>query len=53
MLMTEQKSVSVGKMLREEFIEPLGLTQEQLADLFGVQRKQVNELCTDRRTARG
>ncbi|MCA3650177.1 MAG: HigA family addiction module antidote protein [Methylobacterium sp.] len=49
MLMTERKPVSVGEMLREEFMEPLGLTQGQLADAMGVQRKHVNELCTDRR----
>ncbi|MCA3629413.1 MAG: HigA family addiction module antidote protein [Methylobacterium sp.] len=49
MLMSERKPVSVGEMLREEFMEPLGLTQGQLADAMGVQRKHVNELCTDRR----
>lgn len=50
MLMTERKPVSVGEMLREEFMEPLGLTQGALAEAMGVQRKHVNELCTDRRT---
>lgn len=50
MLMTERKPVSVGEMLREEFMDPLGLTQGQLADAMGVQRKHVNELCTDRRS---
>lgn len=50
MLMTERKPISVGEMLREEFMEPLGLTQGQLADAMGVQRKHVNELCTDRRS---
>lgn len=50
MLMTEHKPVSVGEMLREEFMEPLGLMRGQLADAMGVQRKHVNELCTDRRT---
>ncbi len=50
MLMTERKPVSVGEMLREEFIKPLGLTQGQLADAMGVPRKHVNELCTNRRS---
>lgn len=50
MLMTERKPVSVGEMLREEFMEPLGLTQGALAEAMGVQRKHVNELCTDRRS---
>ena len=49
MLMTERKPVSVGEMLREEFMEPIGLTQGQLAEAMGVPRKHVNELCTDRR----
>jgi addiction module HigA family antidote len=50
MLMTERKPVSVGEMLHEEFMKPLGLTQGQLADAMGVPRKHVNELCTDRRS---
>lgn len=50
MLMTERKPVGVGEMLREEFMEPFGLTQGQLAEAMGVQRKHVNELCTDRRS---
>lgn len=49
MLMTERKPVSVGEMLREEFMEPLHLTQGQLAEAMGVQRKHINELCTGRR----
>src|SRR5690349_10031769 len=49
MLMTKRKPATVGEILREEFIEPLGLTQGALADAMGVQRKHVNELCNDRR----
>ena len=49
MLMTKRKPVSVGEILREEFMEPPGLTQGALADAMGVQRKHVNELCDDRR----
>jgi antitoxin HigA-1 len=49
MLMTRRKPTSVGEILREEFMEPLGLTQGALADAMGVQRKHVNELCNDRR----
>lgn len=30
-------------------MKPLGLTQTALAELMGVQRKHVNELCTGRR----
>ena len=49
MLSTDRKPVSVGEMLVEEFLIPLGLTQGALAEAMGVQRKLVNELCNDRR----
>src|ERR1035438_7824199 len=49
MLKTERKPVSVGEMLTEEFLTPLGLTQGALADAMGVPRKLVNELCNNRR----
>jgi addiction module HigA family antidote len=50
MNMTKRKPVSVGEMLNEEFLYPLGLTQGRLAEAMGVSRKTVNELCTNRRT---
>jgi addiction module HigA family antidote len=49
MLTTKRKPVPVGEILREEFMQPLGLTQGALAAAMGVQRKHVNELCNDRR----
>jgi addiction module HigA family antidote len=49
MLMTKRKPASVGQILVQEFMEPLGLTQGALAVAMGVQRKHVNELCNDRR----
>ncbi len=49
MLMTKRKPVTVGEILTEEFMEPLGLTQGELAEAMGVQRKHVNELCNNRR----
>jgi addiction module HigA family antidote len=49
MLNTGRKPVSVGEMLVEEFLTPLGITQGALAEAMGVQRKLVNELCNDRR----
>lgn len=48
--MTSRKPATAGEILTEEFLEPLGLTQGQLADAMGVQRKHVNELCNGRRT---
>lgn len=40
---------SVGAMLKEEFLEPLGISQGKLAKAMGVGRKTVNELCGGRR----
>ena len=44
MLMTKRKPATVGEILIEEFMQPLGL-----AEAMGVQRKHVNELCNNRR----
>jgi hypothetical protein len=49
MLMTARKPTSVGEMLVEEFLQPMGLTQGALAEAMGVPRKHVNELCNDHR----
>ncbi len=49
MQIPKHKPTSVGEMLKEEFINPLGLTQGQLAEAMGVGRKTINELCGDRR----
>ena len=49
MNITRKQPVSVGEMINEEFLEPLELTQGQLAKCMGVSRKTVNELCTNRR----
>jgi len=49
MLTTKRKPASVGEILTEEFMRPLGLTQAALAAAMGVPRKHVNELCNDRR----
>jgi addiction module HigA family antidote len=49
MLMTKRKPGTVGEILVEEFMRPLGLTQAALAKAMGVQRKHVNALCKGRR----
>ncbi len=49
MLMTKRKPATVGEILMEEFMQPMGLTQAALAKAMGVQRKHVNELCNNRR----
>jgi len=50
MLTTKRKPATVGEILVEEFMQPMGLTQTALAEAMGVQRKHVNELCNGRRT---
>ena len=49
MLMTKRKPATVGEILVEEFMMPMGLTRAALAEAMGVQRKHVNELCKNRR----
>lgn len=49
MNITERQPVSVGEIISEEFLAPMGLTQGQLAEAMGVSRKTVNELCRNRR----
>ena len=44
-----QQPTSVGTMLKEEFLEPLEISQGELAKALGVSRKTVNELCGGRR----
>jgi addiction module HigA family antidote len=48
-MQTKRKPASIGEILTEEFLKPMGLTQVGLAKAMGVQRKHVNELCNDRR----
>jgi addiction module HigA family antidote len=50
MLTTKRKPATVGEILLEEFMQPMGLTQAALAEAMGVQRKHVNELCNNRRS---
>jgi addiction module HigA family antidote len=46
---TTRRPVTVGEMVIEEFLKPLGMTQTELAEKTGLPRKHVNELCRDRR----
>jgi antitoxin HigA-1 len=50
MLTTKRAPASVGEILTEEFLQPMGLTQGALAEAMGVPRKHVNELCRNRRS---
>ena len=49
MLTTQRKPVGAGEILLEEFMEPLGLSQTRLAEVTGLPRKHINELCQGRR----
>ena len=49
MLTTKRKPATVGEILVEESMQPLGLTQGALAEAMGMPRKHVNELCTGHR----
>ena len=46
---TKRRPVGVGEMLVAEFLEPMGITQTDLAEKTGLPRKHVNELCRGRR----
>ena len=50
MIITKRQPVSVGEMITEEFLDPIGITQGQLAKAMGVSRKTVNEICNGKRT---
>lgn len=50
MIITKRKPISVGEMIVEEFLEPMGITQVQLAKAMGVSRRTVNELCNNKRS---
>ncbi len=49
MIMTRKKPVTLGETLTAEFMEPMGITQTELAAKSGLPRKHVNELCRNRR----
>src|ERR1700686_3900679 len=49
MLMTKRKPATTGEILVEEFMKPIGLTQGALVQAMGEHRKNVNDLCNDRR----
>jgi addiction module HigA family antidote len=44
-----RRPTSPGEILHEEFLVPLGLTQEQLAQSLGVARRRINEIVKGKR----
>ena len=53
MLTTKHKPASVGEILTEEFMAPLGSTHANLAVVMDVPREHVNELSSDQCGADG
>ena len=49
MLTTKRKPVTVSEILVEEFLVPLGLSQDDLARMMRVSPELVHELCNDSR----
>ncbi len=45
----KRRPTAPGEVLREEFLDPLRLTQAQLADKMGVPLQRVNTIITGRR----
>lgn len=48
--MTKRKPAGVDEILVAEFLEPLNMTQSELAEMAGLPRKHINELCRNRRS---
>jgi addiction module HigA family antidote len=46
---TRRQPTHPGEMLREEFLEPLNLTQKQLADSIQVPYQRINEIVSGKR----
>jgi len=47
---THREPTHPGEMLREEFLTPLGMTQQALADAIRVPHQRINELVNGRRS---
>lgn len=46
---TNRAPTHPGEMLREEFLKPMGMTQQALADAIHVSYQRVNEIVNGRR----
>ncbi|HEX3036754.1 MAG TPA: HigA family addiction module antitoxin [Thermodesulfobacteriota bacterium] len=44
MLPKNRRQTHPGEIIRYEFLEPLNITQQQLADAIGVSRVRINEI---------
>ena len=49
MLPRNRRPTPPGEILRYEFLEPLGLSQKQLAEALGITRVRLNEILRGKR----
>lgn len=49
MLPLNRRPTPPGEILREEFLEPLGLSQKELAKALGISRVRLSEIIRDKR----
>jgi len=49
MLPKNRRPTSPGEIIRYEYLEPLNMTQQQLADALGITRVRVNEIILGKR----
>jgi addiction module HigA family antidote len=50
MLPKNRRPVHPGEIIRDEYLEPLSMTQQQLADALGVTRVRINEIVLGKRS---
>ncbi len=50
MLPKNRKPTPPGEILKYEFLEPLNMTQQQLADALGITRVRINEIISGKRS---
>ena len=50
MLPKNRRPTNPGEILKYEFLEPLKLTQKQIADAIGVTRVRINEIILGKRS---
>jgi addiction module HigA family antidote len=50
MLPKNRRPTHPGEILREEYLEPLEMTQQQLADALGITRVRINEIILGKRS---
>jgi len=50
MLPKSRRPVHPGEIIRFEYLEPLNLTQQKLADAIGVTRVRINEIILGKRS---